>query len=148
MKSSKKLHPVVKVAEQRERTAARQLGDSMRQLDHQQKQLDDLIAYRAKYEEYYLAATKTGLSVAQVRDYQIFLSRLDNAIFQQRQVVIGHSQNRDNNQTNWQGAYGHSKMINKVVEQRKTTEKQQLESREQRESDDRTISSHLPGDRK
>ena len=44
MKSSKKLRPVMKVAEQREQSAACQLGGSMRQLELQQKQLDELEA--------------------------------------------------------------------------------------------------------
>ena len=61
MKSSIKLRPVMRVAEQREQSAASQLGGSMRQLELQQKQLDELIAYRAKYEQNYLAATQTGL---------------------------------------------------------------------------------------
>lgn len=141
MKASHKLRPVAKVAQQRERTAARNLGDSMRELEEQQKQLNDLRAYRAKYEEDYLAATKSGLSVAQVRDYQVFLGRLDKAIIQQKQIVLGSSQNRDASQANWQGAHGHSKMIDKVVEKRQHVEKQQVDKRDQRESDDRTLNS-------
>lgn len=147
MKSSKKLRPVMKVAEQREQSAARQLGGSMLQLELQQKQLDELIAYRAKYEQYYLAATQTGLSVAQVRDYQIFLARLVNAITQQRQVVMGSSQDKEASQANWQGARGHSKMINKVVETRQQAERQQINSREQRESDDRASTALISGNR-
>lgn len=146
MKSSQKLRPVARVAQQQERDAARQLGDHMRQLEQQQKQLDDLISYRASYEANYLAATQTGLSVAQMQDYQVFLNRLDNAITQQRQVVTGSSRDRDRCQANWQGAHGHSKMIDKVVEKRQHAEKQQHEKQEQRESDDRTLASLRSGD--
>ena len=147
MKSSIKLRPVVRVAEQREQSAASQLGGSMRQLESQQKQLDELIAYRAKYEQSYLAATQTGLSVAQVRDFQIFLTRLDNAITQQRQVVQGSNQEKEDSQANWQDARGHSKMINKVVETRQQAERQQDNSRDQRESDDRSSATLISGNR-
>ena len=135
----------MKVAEQREQNAACQLGGSIRQLEFQQKQLDELIAYRARSEQYYLAATQTGLSVARVRDYQIFLARLDNAITQQRQAVMGSSQDKEASQANWQGARGHSKMINKVVETRQQAERQQINSREQRESDDRASTALVSG---
>jgi len=147
VKSSKKLRPVMKVAEQREQNAACQLGGSVRQLEFQQKQLDELIAYRARSEQYYLEATQTGLSVAQVWDYQIFLARLDNAITQQRQVVKGSSQHKEASQANWQGARGHSKMINKVVETRQQAERQRINSREQRESDDSTSTTLISGKR-
>lgn len=147
MKSSKKLRPVMRVAEQREQSAASRLGGSMRQLELQQKQLDELIAYRARSEQYYLAATQTGLSVAQVWDYQIFLARLDNAITQQRQIVMGSSQDKEASQANWQGARGHSKMINKVVETRQQAERRQIDSKEQRESDDRTSTTLISANR-
>jgi flagellar FliJ protein len=147
VKSSIKLRPVVRVAEQREQSAASQLGGNMRQLELQQKQLDELIAYRAKYEQNYLTATQTGLSVAQVRDYQIFLTRLDNAIMEQRQVVMGSSQDKEASQVNWQGARGHSKMINKVVETRQQEERQQNNLREQRESDDNASTVLISGNR-
>ena len=143
MKGSKKLKPVAQVAEQRERNAARELGDSQRQLNQQQKQLDDLLAYRTSYEENYLAATRNGLSAAQMRDYQIFLSRLDSAITQQQQVVEGGSQDRDISQANWAGAAGHNKMINKIVESRQDNERQQQDKKEQRDSDDRSQNNHL-----
>lgn len=145
MKRSQKLLPVVKVAEQREHNAAREFGDSLRQLEQQQKQLDNLVAYRANYAEHYLSATKTGLSAVQMRDYQVFLGRLDEAIKQQQQIVLGGVQDRDISQSNWQGAAGHSKMINNVVEKRQQSEKQQLDRKEQRELDESALSKRFNG---
>ena len=85
MKSSRRLGPIAKLAKQRERTAASHLGDSLRQADLQQKQLDDLIHYRDEYVAGFKAAGKAGLSSVQLRDYQLFLSRLESAIQQQQQ---------------------------------------------------------------
>ena len=88
MKSSRRLGPIAKLAKQRERTAASHLGDSLRQADLQQKQLDDLIHYRDEYVAGFKAAGKAGLSSVQLRDYQLFLSRLESAIQQQQQKLV------------------------------------------------------------
>lgn len=139
MKDSQRLRPVVRVAQQEERNAARQLGATMRQLETQQQQLNDLMTYRDEYDAYYREATKSGLSVAQVRDFQIFISRLDNAIAQQQRYLISCQQNYELSKSKWRGAHGHSKMIDKVVENRQEIERQEMRVREQREQDDRPL---------
>ena len=137
MKSSRRLGPVAKLAKQRERNAASHLGDSLRQADLQQKQLDDLINYRDEYVAGFKAAGKAGLSSVQLRDYQVFLSRLDSAILQQQQKLVASRQNCQQSQAQWQDEHGHSKMIDKVVENRRQAENRRQDELEQREQDDR-----------
>jgi flagellar FliJ protein len=137
MKSSRRLGPVAKLAKQRERNAASHLGDSLRQADLQQKQLDDLINYRDEYVAGFKAAGKAGLSSVQLRDYQVFLSRLDSAILQQQQKLVASRQNCQQSQSQWQDEHGHSKMIDKVVESRRQAENRRQDELEQREQDDR-----------
>ena len=137
MKDSQRLKPVARVAQQRERDAARQLGNSLRHAEQQQKQLDSLIAYRDQYVADFKAAGKQGLSAVQLRDYQVFLRRLDNAITQQRQVLANSRQHCAQSQAEWQHQQGHSKMIDKVVERREQAENHKLNAQEQRELDDR-----------
>ncbi len=141
MKASENLRPVVKVARHQERDAARQMGNRMRHFEQQKKQLDELMAYRDEYAKCFMNATKTGLSVVQLRDYQLFLGRLETAIEQQKQQLANSQKNCETSKTHWQGANGRHKMINKVVERREKAEQQQLQDKEQRESDDR-----LPAD--
>lgn len=137
MKRSRRLRPIAKFAHQQERDAARLLGDSLRQADQQQKQLADLVQYRDQYVADFQAAGKEGLSVVQLRDYQLFLSRLDTAIMQQQQKLEASRKGCDQSQAVWQDKHGHSKMIDKVVESRKQAENHEQEQREQREQDDR-----------
>jgi len=137
MKSSRRLGPVAKLAKQRERNAASHLGDSLRQADLQQKQLDDLINYRDEYVAGFKAAGKAGLSSVQLRDYQVFLSRLDSAILQQQQKLAASRQNCQQSQAQWQDEHGHSKMIDKAVEKRRQAENRRQDELEQREQDDR-----------
>ena len=137
MKKSRRLRPVARFAHHRERDAARSLGDSLRQLDQQQKQLDDLVYYRDQYVAGFQAAGKDGLTAVQLRDYQLFLTRLDNAIMQQQQKLDASRQNCELSQVEWQDKHGHSRMIDKVIENREQDENRVEEQREQREQDDR-----------
>jgi len=137
MKASRRLGPIARVARQRERDAARQLGDTVRQVELEQKQLDDLFAYREQYIANFQIAGKAGLSVVQLRDYQLFLQRLEDVITQQKKKVLACHENCAQSQENWRDKYGNSKMINKVVEKRRDIEDKEQNSREQREQDDR-----------
>jgi len=142
MKGSRRLRPVARIAQHRERDAARQLGNSLRQAEQQQKQLDSLIEYRDQYVTSFKNAGEQGLSAVQMRDYQLFLRRLDSAIMQQQQKLVASRQDCDLSQADWQNKHGHSKMIDKVVEKREQTETHKLDAQEQRELDDRPKNSY------
>ncbi len=137
MKRSRRLHPVAKFARQQERDAARSLGDSLRQAEQQQKQLDALVNYRDQYVAGFQSAGKEGLTAVQLRDYQLFLSRLDTAITQQQQKLEDSRKGCEQSQAEWKDKHGHSKMIDKVVESRNQDENREMERQEQREQDDR-----------
>ena len=144
MKTSQTLAPVVKVARHRERDAARQMGDRMRHFEQQQKQLQELVSYREEYANSFIDVTKAGLSAVQLREYQLFLGRLDIAIEQQKQQLESSRKNCETSQENWRGADGRHKMMNKVVQRRAQVEGQQQQDKEQRESDDRLHSNDEP----
>jgi len=110
----------------------------MRQAEHQQNQLDDMINYRDEYVAGFKQAGEAGLSCIQLRDYQLFLSRLDTAILQLQQQLVASRQNCEQSQAEWQDKDGRSKMIDKVVENRRQAENRRQDELEQREQDDRT----------
>ena len=137
MKNSRRLQPVARFAHQQERNAARRLGDNLRQAEQLQKKLDDLIDYREQYVAAFKAAGAEGLSVVQLRDYQLFLRRLDSAIMQQRQQLLASRQQCQHSQNEWHNRHDRSKMIDKVVENRRMAEGRKMDQQEQREQDDR-----------
>lgn len=137
MKGSRRLRPVVRLAQQRERDAARQLGNDLRQVEQEQKQLDSLIEYRDQYAADYQSAGREGLSAIQLRDYQLFLQRLDSAIMQQQQKLMACRRYCEQSQAEWQHKHGRSKMIDKLVENRRQAEDRLRDEQEQRELDDR-----------
>ena len=137
MSNSNQLQPVANLARHNERSAARRHGDVQREFRQQQAQLEELIRYRNQYVENFQQAGKTGLSIVQLRDYQLFLARLDQAIAQQRQQVQQHHAETRQSQANWIDKRGKSKMLDKVVAGRVQQEQQAAEKREQRELEDR-----------
>jgi len=139
MRSAKRLQPVARLARHSERDAARRHGNVLREYQQQQQQLDELIRYRNQYVENFQRAGKAGLSIVQLRDYQLFLSRLDQAIAQQNQQVQQRQQVSQQSQANWMEKRGKSKMIDKVVANRAEAERRQQEKREQRELEDRPL---------
>ena len=139
IKHSKKLQPVANLAKQNERSAARQHGSVLRELEQQENQLNELIAYRDQYLKTFKTSCESGLSVVQMQDYRIFLLRLDDAIQQQQQNVSNGRQNCESSKTKWVDKRNRSKMINKVVNNRQQIEEQELNKREQREVEDRPL---------
>lgn len=144
MKRSRRLDPVAKVARQRERNAAQQLGNNRQQTESEQKQLDQLIAYREHYVQAFNAAGKDGFSALQMRDYKLFLSRLDDAIIQQQQQLAASLDHCEQSQVEWQNRHNHSRLINKLVNNRRQHENKQQDDREQRELDDRQQTRDTP----
>lgn len=137
MGHSSKLQPVAKISKQQERNAARSHGDILRQSERQQQQLDELINYRDQYLKSFQAAAESGLSAVQMQDYRLFIKRLDSAIEQQKQSVVNSQSKCEVSQEEWTHKRSRSKMIDKIIEERKRNENKIKEKREQRELDDR-----------
>lgn len=137
MTRSKKLQPVADLAKQNERTAARHHGTVLRELEQHENQLNELLNYRDQYLNALKTAGQTGLSAIQLQDYRLFLRRLDDAIKQQQLNVNTERQNCESSQNKWMDKRNRSKMINKVVNNRKKIEEQDAGKREQREIEDR-----------
>ena len=136
MKKSTKLQPVAKISKQHEKHAARLHGDSLRQAELQQKQLDELVLYRDQYLKAYQSAAESGLNAVQMRDYRLFINRLDAAIEQQRRIVAQGLKHCEISHDNWIDKRSKSKMIDKVIEGRERQEREMAEKREQRALDD------------
>lgn len=137
MTKSEKLQPIAKIRKQQELNAGRLHGESIRQAEKQQKQLDELISYREQYSKSFLSASESGLSAIQMQEYRIFISRLDDAIAQQQQYVTNDQNKCEISQREWLDKRSKCKMIDKIVETRQHAEHQEKEKTEQRELEDR-----------
>lgn len=137
MKRSKRMKPVVRVAENREQQAARALGAAQGRLAQAQQQLAELQHYRDDYRQRFQQAGATGMGAAQLADYQQFLHKLGLAIEQQSQQVAQARREVETRRTQWFTSRGKVRMLDTVVARYRAIEEQQAARQEQREQDER-----------
>ena len=138
MKRSERLEIVKKVVDDFERRKAEALAACERRVTESEKKLSDLEAYRDGYVRDFNLRAKAGIGAAAARDYQVFLGRLDEALRQQTQAVIGTRAQRDAELQNWQDAAQRAEAIGQTVKRWQGDERHALERREQIESDERS----------
>lgn len=138
MKRIQRLEMVKKVVDDFERRKAEALAACERRVGESEKKLTELEAYRAGYVRDFAVRAQAGINGAAARDYQVFLGRLDEALHQQTQAVIGTRAQRDSERQNWQDAAQRAEAIGHTVKRWQSEERQALERREQHESDERS----------
>ena len=138
MPPSDRFKPIQKLNSQRERNAASQLGKSLTTRDDARRKLDDLKEYLAEYRERYAAAVSAGLPGAQVREYQMFITKLENAIVQQQQIVSDSERRCDSSKQDWRGRYSKQKAMDNAVDRMRLNERKNRDKQEQSEADERS----------
>lgn len=133
-KKSTRIARVHGLAESEEKSSCRAMGDAQRRLDEQLERLSELRAYR---HEYASRRPKNGIvNSAQWADYQNFLSRLDDAVHAQTELVAEGERNRDAHRQQWQGKRMKMKSLQRVVERHRDDEHREAEKELQRTQDD------------
>lgn len=137
MKRSKRLKPVVQIAESREQQAARALGAAQTTLDQARQQLEELQGYRADYLQRFQQAGAVGMGGARLGDYQQFLQKLALAIEQQGQVIAQAEQEVEARRQQWFDTRGKVQMLDTVVTRYRDEESREASRKEQLEQDER-----------
>jgi flagellar FliJ protein len=138
VKRSERLEMVKKVVDDFERRKAEALAAAERRVSDNEKKLSDLEAYRDGYVRDFAARARAGIGAAAARDYQVFLTRLDDALKQQAQAVTTTRAQRDSERQNWQDAAQRAEAVGQTVERWRGEERYALDRREQHESDERS----------
>lgn len=81
------LEPLVNLAHQKNDAATRKFGQLNQQQQAALAKLETLLQYRKDYQARFQEAVQTGMSQADLRNFQNFMLRLDEAISQQRKAV-------------------------------------------------------------
>ncbi len=137
MKRSKRLEPVVKVAENHKQQAAKALGDSQSALQQAEQRLNELNNYRDEYIQRFNANGALGMSAAKMGDYRLFLSKLSQAIEQQVELVRQAAAVVEQQRQQWFDRRGKVKMLDNVVSRFQAEEQRIVEKKEQIEQDER-----------
>lgn len=81
------LQPLIKLAQHQNDSATRRLGQLNQQQQSAQQNLDTLLEYRRDYQARLQVASRNGMSPADLRNFQQFINKLDEAIAQQTRIV-------------------------------------------------------------
>ena len=87
MKKTERIGMVRRVVDDIERRKAEALAACEKSVRAAQAKLDELEAYRAAYVRDFTRRAEAGMNGAGAREYQVFLSRLDEALRQQAQLL-------------------------------------------------------------
>ncbi len=136
MVPSDRLKPVRRVAENREREAARSFSDAQRRLKEQEDKLQQLRLFEREYQERFESASRGGMSASQLQEYQSFMAKLQITIRQQEVAVEQSRRENGSRKLHWQEKHTRTQAIGKAMERFRREEHQANERKEQKESDE------------
>jgi flagellar protein FliJ len=130
---SQRLDPLLKVVQQRQDKAARDVAERERELAAQQERLDAL----RRYAEEYAAAPATATTIpALLVNRLAFRERLNAAVVQQAGVVDNSKRLSDVERARLMLASRETKVLGQLADSYRAQESRQAEQRVQRELDD------------
>jgi flagellar FliJ protein len=119
-----------------EQKEAERVALAERHVVEMEEKLGALERYRKEYEDGFAARAGAGLGVAAVRDYQAFLSRLSDALEQQRQVVEKARVAHQAAILVWREAAKRAHVVDTLAERWQVEESREENRRDQRNSDE------------
>ncbi|CAN5235166.1 flagellar export protein FliJ [soil metagenome] len=96
------LNTLIELAVNETEAAAKRLGIAVRAGDEAQSKLELLLQYREDYATRFQADLAAGLTAMSYRNFQLFLEKLDSAIYGQQQAVFGARQRIEKERNAWQ----------------------------------------------
>ncbi len=130
---SKRIKPIAKHADQLQQQAVQVYVAAQQTVVDAQLQLEQLIEYRGEYSS---GRVSGGLNATQLRDYQLFLNKLNQSIEQARLNIQQKKLQCEQQKINWLKTRSRSKALDAVVEKYRLQEAQ-IEARiEQKEQDE------------
>jgi flagellar FliJ protein len=137
MTRSERLRPVLSVAEEQDRTAARALAQCRRRLQQQEARLAELEQYQADYAQRFRQGAGDGLGAARLSDYRAFLERLGEALRQQQALIESIRAECAGLERRWAAARARLDALGRVSARYHRQELMVRARREQAETDER-----------
>jgi len=136
MSASDRFKPVLKVAENREATAAREFGLSRQKHQAEEDKLNSLREYHLDYMQRFKQAASVGINASQLREYQAFITKLEQAISEQEKVVQNTQRVSVQMKQQWQKTHVRTQSMDKAMNRMKADERRHQESQDQKMSDE------------
>lgn len=135
---ARRMAPVLDMALDEERKAAKVLGESQRQLDEAGKRLQDLQYYAGEYEKGWAQRGSQGVGRDWLINYQRFMTQMQNAIEQQKQTVTWHQQALERAREGWRQRYQRVEALRKLIERYHEEARARADKQEQKLLDELT----------
>lgn len=143
MSSSKRLQPIKKLADNKEKAAAQSLGKSVEFRKLQISKLAQLRNYRTEYINSMALKTQEGMYGDKLQQYHLFLTKLDTAIEQQQLLVNESDKNVAQSQDNWRSDNSRANAISSAINKMKSKESKQNDKRESAQVDELSTQAFL-----
>ena len=138
MKKTERLSLVRRVVDDIERRKAEALAACENNVLAAQAKLDELEAYRGAYVKDFARRSQTGMNGAGMREYQVFLSRLDEALKHQAHILAQARLQRAAELESWRNAARRATAVGNLATHWQAQEHLAAEKVEQKESDERS----------
>ena len=136
-KRAKRLEPVNTLMSAAERECAQHLAALQSRLLEAEQRCQELRRYLSEYHTSFRQRAKSGIGVGGMRDYQLFIARLGEAVQQQDGVVAQLRGDCERARTKWREAAARKSAVGKVIENARAEESQLEARRQQHEIDER-----------
>lgn len=127
---------LIELAQNKTDEATRRLGQLQRAQLSAAEKLDMLVQYRQEYYDQLQSQMQDGLSSSRWRNFQHFISTLDNAIEQQRAIAAQADTRLARGRSEWQDNKRRLNSFDTLAERVKRQQAQIINKREQRASDE------------
>lgn len=130
------LQPLLDLAQNHTDAAARELNVlKLRWLEAEEK-FRQLAAYREDYRSKLLQTTKQGMQVSALRDFQLFLGKIEIAIRQQSEEMERCKKRWEDGRHEWQAKQRKLKAFDTLSQRHLSSERKREDKLEQREQDE------------
>ena len=141
---SKRLQVVLELARLRERQAARELAERIRQAASHQQQQTQLQDYQQEYRQTFQQQAQQPQSIARLSNFRAFYSNLDQAIDTQQERLHLAQQQQQQARAQWQSRYARQQNLGELMQRLAAEEERERELKLQREMDDRYATQRAP----
>jgi flagellar protein FliJ len=136
MRREQRLKPFHDLVGQSERSLASRLAESERRMTAGEQRFQELVRYRLEYEQAFHVRASGGAPMGSLRDQQVFIARLGEAVRAQRALLEQLRVESAALRAQWRDAATRTQAVGKVIENARAEETMRQEKRQQRETDE------------
>jgi flagellar FliJ protein len=130
------LQPLVEHTQNQTDDAAKRLALLKGYWQAAEDKLQQLIAYREEYQGRMARSAQGGMSVSTLRDYQVFLAKIDQAIGQQKEEIVRCQENWEAGKEAWLAQRRKLKAYQTLEQRHHARENRREAKQEQKEQDE------------